>query len=90
MSETNTTTETVRPWHGHANPLEALHDWMKAELAALEARLSPAKAQMTNVGTTDPNAAAPLVNVVQPPINQTEMPSREMPPVYYTAPPATE
>lgn len=28
-----------RPWHGHANPMDALHDWMVKELAALEQRL---------------------------------------------------
>ena len=32
---------TPRPWHGAANPLVALHDWMLKELAALEARLPP-------------------------------------------------
>lgn len=29
----------ARPWHGHASPFDALHDWMVKELAALEQRL---------------------------------------------------
>lgn len=33
-----------RPWHGAENPLEALHDWMLAELAALRASLPDATA----------------------------------------------
>ena len=29
-----------RPWHGKENPLEALHDWVKAEFARLDGRIS--------------------------------------------------
>ena len=34
--------ETTRPWHGADNPLEALHDWVIAEIAKVRAEMSGA------------------------------------------------
>ena len=31
--------DVKRPWHGAANPLDALHDWVLGELAALRREL---------------------------------------------------
>lgn len=31
--------DATRPWHNAENPFEAMHAWMKAELAALEDRI---------------------------------------------------
>ena len=31
---------TPRPWHGTENPFEALHDWVVAEIARVDARIT--------------------------------------------------
>lgn len=57
MSETNVS----RPWHGAANPLESLHDWMVKELAALESRLKPAPVVHAPVPPPAPQAQEPAI-----------------------------
>lgn len=43
MSQTTTTIDDPsRPWHGTANPLESLHDWMLKEIEAVRSAASPA------------------------------------------------
>ena len=51
-----------RPWHGKANPYEALHDWMKGELARLEARLPRPVAPPVVSAPVAPVQARPVEN----------------------------
>lgn len=55
---------TPRPWHGKVNPMEAIHDWMAGEIAALKAEI--AKLRSTPTPTPSP-APAPVVMSPPPP-----------------------
>lgn len=56
MSESN---DTSRPWHGKDNPMEALYDWVKAEMAGVHDKLDRVKALVAPVAT--PVAPEPVV-----------------------------
>jgi hypothetical protein len=51
--------ETVRPWHGTDNPLEAMYSWAEAKIAALEAKV----AELTHRSRQPGPAAPPYVAV---------------------------
>lgn len=77
--------DVKRPWHGQANPLESLHEWMVGEIARLEAMMKPAANPNTQVTGASPTKAfyTPQPTMQKDAINPGPMPD-------HTANPATQ
>ncbi len=89
MSETTTpapvvndmTEEDARPWHGTENPLEAMFQWIKAEIAALKRPISPA-GTITPSGTVASTGMISSYGTTEPPFTPYVPPAADPAPIF--------